>query len=276
VSIDGTDWKGHKVRVRRPKKFIEDYNKELDKRMGLVAAGPNNMPTIPGLDETEHKIYMGGVPTTMSSEEVRKLVAGFGFLRSFNLVVDPQNRKLNKGFAFFEYSNEKDMEKAIKALDGFEIMDKKLKVQKAAVGAKAPANNKLQPQQLGFQVYLKGNERVKIPLFALTPSRVVQYLNMVGAEDLVDDQEKKEIFRDLCDECKEYGDVVDIKAPSPDPNTGHCTAGVGKIFVKFNHIVAAKQARFHISGRRYRGKLIIGSFYPENYFDTNEFDISAE
>lgn len=70
--------------------------------------------------------------------------------------------------------------------------------------------------------------------------------------------------------------MVDIKAPSPDPKTGNCTKGVGKIFVKFNHIVAAKQARYRLSGRRYNGRIVIGSFYPENYFDTGEFDISAD
>lgn len=79
---------------------------------------------------------------------------------------------MNRGFAFFEYTNEKDTEKAIKALDGFEIMDKKLKVQKASVGAKAPATQKT-PTTVGFQNYVDPEDRVKIPLFALTPSRVV-------------------------------------------------------------------------------------------------------
>ena len=76
VSIDGTDWKGHKVRVRRPKKFIEEYNKEIDRKLGLIPSnvGPNVLPPIPGQDdESENKIFMGSIPTTMSSEEVRKL-----------------------------------------------------------------------------------------------------------------------------------------------------------------------------------------------------------
>lgn len=247
--------------------------------MGLIPAGSGSIASImlnPN-EESENKIYMGGIPNTMNSEEVRKLCAGFGTLRSFNLVVDPSNKRLNKGFAFLEYTTEKDTEKAIKALDGFEIMDKKLKVQRAAIGAKPAAQpNKNPVMTMGFQTYVNPKERIKIPLYALTPSRVIQFLNIVTPEDLLDESDKKEILKDLCAECKEYGDIVDIKAPGPDPNSGNCTKGVGKVFVKFNHIVAAKQARYNLSGRRYRGRLVIGSFYPENYFDTNEFDISCE
>jgi len=279
-SIDGTDWKGSKLKVQRVKKFIEEYNKEIDRKLGLlpIPGGLNLLPPIPGQeDESENKIFMGGIPTSMSSEEVRKLCAGFGMLRSFNLVMDTTNKGQNKGFCFFEYYHDKEMDKAIKALDGFEIMDKKLRVQKADIGAKPAAQPNKNVQNIGaIQAYLKPEERVKIPLYALTASRVVSYLGIMNSEDLFDEAEKKNILREVCDQCKEYGDVVDIKAPSPEPGTGHWTAGVTKVFVKFNHIVAAKQAKFHLSGRRYRGRLIIGSFYPENYFDTNEFDISAE
>jgi hypothetical protein len=44
---------------------------------------------------------------------------------------------------------------------------------------------------------------------------------------------------DLLHEFKNYGEIISIEIPKPDEN-GICTFGVGKIFVKFNHIVAAK------------------------------------
>lgn len=267
------------MRVRRVKKFIEEYNREIDRKLGLIQDNKGTVPigSLPHqMEDSENKLYMGGIPPSMTSEEVRRICAGFGTLKSFNLVTDPANKGMNRGFAFLEFTTDKDTEKAIKALDGFEIMDKKLKIQRASIGAKAPVVNKVQQPSLGFQTYVNPKERIRIPLFAMTPSRVVQFLNIVTPEDLLDETEKKEILKELCAECKEFGDVVDIQAPGPDVNTGNCTKGVGKVFVKFNHIVAAKQARFNLSGRRYRGKLVIGSFYPENYFDTNEFDISVE
>lgn len=51
------------------------------------------------------------------------------------------------------------------------------------------------------------------------------------------------------------------------------TAAHGKIFVKFSHIVSAKQARFGLSGRIYNDNTIVVSFYPEHYFDIHEFSI---
>ena len=52
----------------------------------------------------------------------------FGRLKNFNLIKDTANPDLNKGYAFFEYSDDRSTDKAIKALNGLEFKDKKLKV----------------------------------------------------------------------------------------------------------------------------------------------------
>lgn len=163
------------------------------------------VPGIPGSGEaeSENKIYMGGIPTSMNSEDVRKICAAFGQLKSFNLVVDQTNKMMNRGFAFFEYTNDKDAEKAIRGLDGFEIMGKKLKIQKASLGAKPPAVQK-SSATVGFKNYIDPTQRIKTPLYALTPSRVVQFLNLITAEDLLDDFIKKQVFKDIVDICKCY------------------------------------------------------------------------
>ena len=56
----------------------------------------------------------------------------FGRLKAFTLVKDPSNPELNKGYAFFEYTDERSIEKAVKALNGLDFKDKKLKVQRAS------------------------------------------------------------------------------------------------------------------------------------------------
>lgn len=88
---------------------------------------PKNQPS-------ENKIYMGGIPPTMSDSKVREMCEAFGLLKSFNLVKDPANPDNNKGFCFFEYIDDKVTDKAIKSLNNFEIGDRKLKVQKASLG----------------------------------------------------------------------------------------------------------------------------------------------
>ena len=34
----------------------------------------------------------------------------------------------------------------------------------------------------------------------------------------------------------------------------------------------AKIARYNLSGLKYNNRLIVGSFYPENYFDVREYN----
>lgn len=60
----------------------------------------------------------------------------FGRLKSFNLVKDPSNPELNKGYAFFEYVDERAVDKAIKGLNNLDFRDKKLKVQRASLNQK--------------------------------------------------------------------------------------------------------------------------------------------
>jgi RNA recognition motif-containing protein len=76
-------------------------------------------------------------------------------LKNFNLVNDPQNPGKNKGYAFFEYYDVKCAERAIKLLNEFEFGDKKLKVQKAAVGSKVKDTG---PKTIGFQKYVSDED----------------------------------------------------------------------------------------------------------------------
>lgn len=79
---------------------------------------------------------MGNIPANLSDLEVRKMCESFGRLKSFNLVKDPANPDINKGYAFFEYVDERSIDKAIKALNGLDFKDKKLKVQRASTHQK--------------------------------------------------------------------------------------------------------------------------------------------
>jgi splicing factor U2AF subunit len=80
---------------------------------------------------------MGNIPPTMTELEVRQICEAFGRLKSFNLVKDPSNPQLNKGYSFFEYCDERAAEKCIKALNNMEFKDKKLRVQKASIHQKS-------------------------------------------------------------------------------------------------------------------------------------------
>ena len=71
----------------------------------------------------------------------------------------------------------------------------------------------------------------------------------------------------------EYGEVYSVEIPRPNTLTGVCTVGVGKAFIKFTTLISAKKFRLDVSGKVYNNRIVICSFYPEKYFDTQEFDV---
>ena len=88
----------------------------------------------------DKRVFMGGIPFQMQESEVRQLCESFGKLKSFNLIKDTQANGMNKGYAFFEYYDDRASDKAIKALNQLEIKDKRLKVQRASEGLQKNAN----------------------------------------------------------------------------------------------------------------------------------------
>ena len=280
LNLDGTDFRsGSKMRILRVKRFIDEWNVEIEKgrnpiqsMMNTKGAGSSNFTgqsradrVVDGEetkkdgkkgasnidDQRDNRIYMGGIPYNMSEMDVRKMCESFGRLKNFNLIKDPANPDLNKGYSFFEYADDRSTDKAIKALNGLEFKDKKLKVQRANTNAK-PQTMTL-AQQIALYKNVPDDKRMPIPLFAMTPSRVVQFMNMISVEDLNEEEEIFKVKDDLLTECKNYGEIISIEIPRPD-DVGIASFGVGKIFVKFNHIIAAKQARYKLSGRKYNGR----------------------
>ena len=111
-----------------------------------------------------------------------------------------------------------------------------------------------------------------VPEYATIPSRVVMFINAVSPEDLVDNSEYEEIIDDFRQKCSSYGTVLNVEIPRPNLENQTYTEEVGKIFVKFSTIKTAKIARYNMSGLKYNNRLIVGSFYPEPYFDIREYN----
>lgn len=81
----------------------------------------------------ENKIYLGGLPLSFMDHQVRKICETFGKLKFFNLVKDGN---ISKGYCFFEYEDGDSADKAVKALNGLPIADKRLKCHPATLGNK--------------------------------------------------------------------------------------------------------------------------------------------
>ena len=120
---------------------------------------------------------------------------------------DPNNPQNNRGYCFFEYVDERATEKAIKHLSNIEFKEKKLKVQRKSQGQKIS----VQDQIKNMHVSITEEEKMNIPLFAINPSRVVQFMNMIALADLFDEKEIYRVKDDLISECQQHGEILALE-----------------------------------------------------------------
>lgn len=157
----------------------------------------------------------------------------FGQLRAFNLVKDSATG-LSKGYAFCEYADVNITDQAIAGLNGMQLGDKKLIVQRASVGAKSgPLAQPGAALAAPVQIQVPGLQTVGGGLGQ--PTEVLCLMNMVTEEDLVRDEEYDDILQDIEDECNKYGAVKSIEIPRPIP--GVEVPGVGKVSELILHLL---------------------------------------
>ena len=226
------------------KRFFEDYNALEGKNCIRNRKKSKKNKSQSNKSKTDSKLYMGGIPATMDENKARSICESFGMLKSFNLVRDVHNPTEHKGFAFLEYMDDKVIERAIKALSGFEVGDKRLRVQRASTNQKIAQAPALPATPTAFFNNVPDGKRVKSPMWAIQPSTVLMLLNMVSPEDLLEEGDYEFVKEDIFNACNKFGEVIQICIPRPDVITGALTSDVGKIFVKFGHNIASKQARY--------------------------------
>ncbi|KAJ3731843.1 hypothetical protein DFJ43DRAFT_1077752 [Lentinula guzmanii] len=282
MAFDGIIFINGPLKIRRPK----DYG-----GAEIPAAAP--VVHVPGVVSTNvpdsiNKVFVGGLPTYLSEENVMELLKSFGELKAFNLVRENGNGA-SKGFAFFEYVDVSVTDTAIQALNGMELGDRYLVVQRASVGAK--------PGTPGMIPNLPYDQFPEIPRPIMPAgettggdARILLMLNMVTPEDLIDDEEYGDLFEDIKEECSNFGAVEDLRIPRPvkkdkskwTPGEGldpqavariDEAAGVGRVYVKYVESISASTALKSLAGRSFAGRSIIATLLSEDSQTTPPLNI---
>lgn len=71
-----------------------------------------------------------------------------------------------------------------------------------------------------------------------------------------------EICEDVRDECSKFGMILDIKVPRPVGGSRQ-SAGVGKIFVKYDGVESATKALQALAGRKFADRTVVTTYFPE-------------
>jgi len=259
MAFDGISFKGQSLKLRRP----HDYQ-PIPGAAGLGGGGgggaflPGVVSTV--VPDSAQKLFIGGLPNYLNEDQVKELLASFGQLKAFNLVKDVTT-SLSKGYAFTEYVDGGVTDAAIAGLNGMQLGDKKLIVQRASVGNKTLGTGtaaQLQVPGLGSGMAGPG-----------APTEVLCLLNMVVAEELQDEEEYEDILDDIRDECGKFGTVKSIEIPRPVP--GVEVPGCGKVFIEFSSSDECQTAQLSLTGRKFANRVVVTSYYEVDKYHRREF-----
>lgn len=94
-------------------------------------------------------IYVSNLPFKIKEKTLQELFEVHGEVISTKIIIDKITRQ-NKGFGFVEMANDDEAKAAIKALNGFEIMERKLVVNRSQVKLKTEVTKKPVRRFLGL------------------------------------------------------------------------------------------------------------------------------
>ena len=183
--------------------------------------------------DTANKVCITNILPNLTEDQVMELLKAFGELRSFVLVRERGNDAETRGVAFFEFVDPSVTEPAVEALNGMEVGPSVLKAQKASIGYSQANTMEMSVNAMSLLAGTTSDNPEE--------GRVLQLLNMVVPEELIDNQDYEEIVEDVQEECAKFGQVLDIKVPRPSMGSRQ-SAGVGKIFIKYDTPENAKKA----------------------------------
>ncbi|KPI93037.1 PREDICTED: splicing factor U2AF 50 kDa subunit isoform X1 [Papilio xuthus] len=261
MAFDGINFKGQSLKIRRP----HDYQPMPGTENPAINVPAGVISTV--VPDSPHKIFIGGLPNYLNEDQVKELLMSFGQLRAFNLVKD-SSTGLSKGYAFAEYVDISMTDQAIAGLNGMQLGDKKLIVQRASIGAKNST--------LGVYIQsMTGAAPVTLQVAGLTlagagpATEVLCLLNMVTPDELRDEEEYEDILEDIKEECNKYGCVRSIEIPRP--LEGVDVPGCGKVFVEFNSIADCQKAQQTLTGRKFSNRVVVTSYYDPDKYHRREF-----
>eukprot|EP00123_Amoebidium_parasiticum_P013727 comp22118_c0_seq1/m.32329 comp22118_c0_seq1/g.32329 ORF comp22118_c0_seq1/g.32329 comp22118_c0_seq1/m.32329 type:complete len:565 (-) comp22118_c0_seq1:609-2303(-) len=245
LAFDGIMFMGQSVKIRRPKDYIPVPGQVMEPPRSILV--PGIVSTM--VPDSDHKLFIGGLPTYLTEDQVKELLSAFGPLRAFNLVRDTSTN-VSKGYAFVEYVDHTLTDAAIQGLNGMVIGDKTLLVQRAS-----QKDGTLPPG---------------IMMGSIAPTRVLVLLNMVVEAELLDDEEYEDILEDIKEECGKYGHVESLRIPRPQSDAA--VPGVGKVFVEFRAVDEAQKAQMALSGRKFANRTVVTSYLEPEKYEGGEFD----
>lgn len=148
-----------------------------------------------------------------------------------------------------------------------------LKVKRASIGVTQATGLEMGVNAMAMLAGTTSND--------MEEGRVLQLLNMVTPEELLDNDDYQgsfattwdmprssalttnlEILEDIREECEKFGNLLDVKIPRPSMGSRQ-SAGVGKIFLKYDTPQEAGNAVKNLAGRKFADRTVVATYFSE-------------
>ena len=260
----------------------------------------DRIPGTIGASTAKTRIYVGSLMWQLTEEQVRQIFEPFGTIRSCQLIINPETGK-HRGYGFIEFADEKSAADAIKEMDGFDLVGRKLKVRYASAlvapqaAQQAHHHNQLQlQQQFAATAQLPPGFTIPTLPASLQPSAPSQpqslstedNMRISSAEQRVNIMQKlsasarhspvlllgnllspSEVDPDLDgevrEECSKFGRVRDVRVVVADDEV--------RCYVLFDSTAECIRAVEALHGRWFGKRTVSADFYPLSNFEQGIF-----
>lgn len=151
VALDNSHFHGYTLKLQRPKDYIAPPE---DAALGVAGMSFVPPPVFAAqnveaffaevVPDSPNKLFVGGVPFSFDESALRELLQSIGPIKALGLARDPLTR-LSRGYAYFEYVDPVDGDKAIAALNRMPIEDNVLTISRAQSDPLAAGMGLIQP-----------------------------------------------------------------------------------------------------------------------------------
>lgn len=202
LSFGGKSFFGCNLRLRRPKDYTEVTTFPPGKSLVAVDSVSNVV------EDSRHKIFVGGISKVVSSEMLLEIASVFGPLKAYHFKVIGDS---DEPCAFLEYVDHSVTSKACAGLTGMRLGGQ---VVTAVIATPDAAF-------LDGKILSYGIPELAKPLLA-SPTSVLKLQNMLDPEGLLSlsDTGLEEIMEDIKLECSRFGVVTSINVVKPTSSSG--------------------------------------------------------
>jgi poly(U)-binding-splicing factor PUF60 len=259
---------GRPLKLGRPKTDTANSPSPVQTNTSTCSGSSDNL--------SQNKIYVGNIHWDVTENDLVNVFSAIGTIVSCQLTANTETGK-HKGYGFIQYTTAKQAEDAINILDGFELVDRKLKVGKAipGIGNKQSQHTSEHSDSIEEDALVKGATQRYMVMQRfmretnIGSSRCILLTNMVDPNNERDSHLESQISN----ECSKYGTVDKVIVYSERSSGRINNNDNTRVFVLFRELNDALTARFALDKRYISGRVVNAQFYPAEQFLNGEYSI---